>query len=174
MTPFLFRARLLGWGLIAAVLALAPPGAAASGDDEARRFADLVDREWRWRLAEFPTFATSVGVHDFDDRLGDESLAAYARRDRETAAFLAELDGIDAAVLSAADRIDAGIFRAQLAERREGFRFGDHLLTLNADSGFHTSFALLRWRSPSRRSATTRTTSRACAPSPPTSTSTSR
>jgi uncharacterized protein (DUF885 family) len=116
---------------------------ARAEEDAATRFAKLVDREWQWRLVEFPTFATSVGVHDYDDRLGDESLAADARRDRETAAFLAELDGIDRAQLSDADRVDYDIFRAQLVDRRDGFRFGDHLLTLNADSGFHTGFALL-------------------------------
>lgn len=135
--------------ILAAALAggflLAPPigSAVKLPADPAARFADLVEREWRWRLAEFPTFATSVGVHEFDDRLGDESLAAYARRDADTAGFLAELDAIDGAALPPADRIDAEILRAQLEERRQDFRYGEHLLTLNADSGFHTSFALL-------------------------------
>lgn len=127
-------AALLGAGLLAAPLAAADPAA---------RFADLLAREWRWRLAEFPIFATSVGVHDFDDRLGDESLAACARRDAETAAFFAELDAIDAAALAPDDRIDAAIFRTQLEDRRAAYRFGEHLLTLNADSGFHTDFAVL-------------------------------
>jgi uncharacterized protein (DUF885 family) len=119
------------------------PSGATADEDAATRFAKLIDREWQWRLREFPTFATSVGVHDYDDRLGDDSLAAYARRDAETAAFLAELDGVDRAALSPGDQIDYDIFRAQLVDRRDGFRFGDHLLTLNADSGFHTGFALL-------------------------------
>jgi uncharacterized protein (DUF885 family) len=131
----------------AALLLAAAPLAAADGGDAAR-FADLVEREWQWRLREFPTFATAVGVNDYNDRLGDASLAATARRDAETAAFLAELDGIDRAALSEADRVDYDIFRRQLAERREAVRFGDHLLTLNADSGFHTGFSLMHMGTP--------------------------
>lgn len=134
--------RIGGWLLLAAGLAVPAPSS-ADEPEAARRFAALVDREWAWRLAEFPTLATVVGVHDYDDRLEDASLAAYERRDRETAAFLVELDAIDRAALGDADRVDYDIFRRQLEERRDAFRFGDHLLPLNADSGFHTSFALL-------------------------------
>ena len=130
---------------LAAVAALAlavvvvPPPTADAGE----RFAELVDREWAWRLREFPVFATSVGVHEYDDRLEDASLAASARRDAETRAFLVELDAVDRAALSPADQVDYDIFRRQLEERVEGHRFGDDLLTLNADSGFHTGFALM-------------------------------
>lgn len=124
-------------------LVLLAAGPMAAEESAAARFATLIEREWAWRLAEFPTLATAVGVHDFDDRLEDASLAAYARRDGETAAFLAELAGIDRAALGEADRVDFDIFRRQLVERRETFHFGEHLLPLNADSGFHTSFALL-------------------------------
>lgn len=129
--------------VLSALAVAAAPAAAGPAPDAGARFAELVDREWAWRLREFPTLATAVGVHDYDDRLEDASLAAYARRDGETARFLAELDAIDRVALSAADRVDSDIFRRQLAERRDAFRFGDHLLPLNADSGFHTGFALL-------------------------------
>src|SRR5512132_2862266 len=102
---------LFGCALVALA---ASPARSAESPEPARAFAELVDREWQWRLREFPTFATAVGVHDYDDQLGDDSLAAYARRDAESAAFLAELDGVDRAALSPADQIDYDIFRAQL------------------------------------------------------------
>jgi len=35
------------------------------------------------------------------------------------------------------------MFKAQLEERRDSFKFGEHLMPLNADSGFHTDFALV-------------------------------
>jgi uncharacterized protein (DUF885 family) len=127
--------------LAAGLAALGGPPLAAT--DAATRFADLVEREWQWRLREFPVFATAVGVHDFNDRLEDASLVAAERRRSETEAFLAELAAIDRDALPAADRIDYDIFRTQLAERVDSVRFGEHLLTLNADSGFHTSFTLL-------------------------------
>ncbi len=115
----------------------------ASAQPEAARLAGLVDREWSWRLREFPLLATSVGVHDYDDRLEDASAAAEERRAEATRGFLAELDAIDASALDPADRIDARIFRAQLADRLDSHRFHEELMPVNADSGFHTSFALL-------------------------------
>jgi len=132
--------------LVAALAAaLASPLAAS---DAPTRFQDLTERQWQWTLREFPTFATSVGVHDYDDRLGDVSLAAVGRRDAETRAFLAELDAIPVAELSPADQVDAAIFRTQLEEAVDSVRFGEPYLPLNADSGFHTSFALLYMGSP--------------------------
>ncbi len=114
----------------------APPAAGAA-------LADLVAREWQWRLAEFPTLASSVGEHRYDDRLSSETVADYARRDVDTKAFVAQLDAIDVLAVSAEERINAEILRAQLVERLDAFRFNEHLLPLNADSSFHTSFAFL-------------------------------
>jgi len=122
--------------------------ASAATADAAARFADLVEREWQWRLREFPTFATAVGVHDDDDRLENASLAAWQRRHTETEAFLAELGGIARAELAPGDRVDFDIFRRQLEERVESIGFGEHLLTLNADSGFHSEFTLLHLSMP--------------------------
>lgn len=106
-------------------------------------FLALVAREWQWRLAEFPLLATATGDHRFDDRLADDSLAAEERRAGETRAFLDALDRIPRAALPASRRVDYDIFREQLEDRVAAFRFGEHLLPLNADSGFHTSFALM-------------------------------
>ena len=129
--------------------ATSPPAPKTSSDAGAR-FADLVERNWQWRLREFPTFATSVGVDDFNDRLEDASLAAIERRDGETKAFLAELDAISKDALSAADRTDAEILRTQLVEAIDSVRLGEPLLTLNADSGFHTEFMLMHRAMPFR------------------------
>ena len=133
---------------VLALLVASVAGAVVAAGDAAARFAGLVEREWQWRLREFPVFATYVGVHDFDDRLEDASLAAWERRGRETEAFLAELDRIGRDGLDGRDRVDFDIFRAQLLDRRDSIRFGEHLLTLNADSGFHTSFTLLHMSVP--------------------------
>jgi uncharacterized protein (DUF885 family) len=127
--------------LAAALVMLA--GANPSSSDAGTRFASLVERNWQWRLREYPTLATSVGVNDYNDRLEDASLAAIERRDRETKAFLAELDAIPKEALGAADRTDAEILRTQLVEAIDSVRLGEPFLTLNADSGFHTEFMLM-------------------------------
>lgn len=103
----------------------------------------LLDREWAWRLEQSPLLATSIGDHRYDDRLPDVSLAAEEQRAADTRAFLDELQAIDRHGLPPDQRIDYDMFAAQLLERIDAHRFGEHLLPINADSGFHTSFALM-------------------------------
>ena len=62
------------------LLSFVSPLAAAPATDPAARLHDLFDRDWKWRLVESPQFATSVGVHDYDDRLGTVSAADEERR----------------------------------------------------------------------------------------------
>jgi uncharacterized protein (DUF885 family) len=131
---------------------VAPERPATSGEAALQA---LVDREWTWRLTESPLFASSIGDHRFDDRLPDASPAAHDRRAADTRAFLDELERIDRDALPDDQRIDYDMFGAQLRERLESHRFKEHLLPLNADSGFHTSFALMPQSMPSRRPRTT-------------------
>lgn len=136
------RTALLGIALLAPLLVL-PPAAAASEPalDDTERLHELFAREWQWRLRESPLFATAVGVHDYNDRLSDESLAAQARRTEETRAFLAELAAIPRAALPRDEQVNYDIFRSQLDLRVKSFEFGEHLMPFNADSGFHSGFA---------------------------------
>ncbi|MEO7793305.1 MAG: DUF885 family protein, partial [Thermoanaerobaculia bacterium] len=117
--------------------------AAAARADEGARFHSLVDREWALRLTESPMLATYVGVHTTDDRLGRSTEADFARRERDTRAFVAELKTIDRAELGPADQVSYDLFGTELADRLDSRRFGEEQLMLNADSGFHTELALL-------------------------------
>lgn len=128
---------------LAAVLAAAPGPATAAGSTAAQRLHDLFDREWQVRLEEFPLFATSVGVHDHDDRLPSMTLDDLKRRDGMSRDLLAELQAIPAADLSPEDRINAAIFKDQMEDRIAGFHFGAYQIPMNADSGFQTAFARL-------------------------------
>jgi len=155
-----FWPALLGLGLLTVAACGSPsspppatstPSSGAAGDAASRSGSGgprgalqaLFDREWEWRLKEQPLLASSIGDHRYDDRLPDESLAAQTRRNQENDAFLADLAKIDRNTLEAADRVNYDIFRSQLDDRREAFRFREHFLPLNADSGFHTYFALM-------------------------------
>jgi uncharacterized protein (DUF885 family) len=121
------------------VIAPSPPAA----DRDTGPLEILIDREWEWRLEQSPLFATGIGDHRFDDRLPEMSFEAIAARADDTQGFLDELHRIDRTTLSGPAGIDRDMFEQQLRERVEAFRFGEHLLPINADSGFHTSFALL-------------------------------
>ncbi len=131
----------LGFVLLAAP-ALAQPAAPAA-QEEARRLHDLFAREWELRLREDPLLATSVGRHEYDDRLASAAREDLARHVEATRGFLAELDRIDLAKLPAEDQTNAAIFRRQLATRIADFELGDWEMPFNADSGFHTGFAQL-------------------------------
>lgn len=120
------------------------PSPTTGGDvSSAKTLQALFDREWEWRLQDLPLLASSIGDHRFDDRLPDVSPQAQAARRQQTDGFLEELAGINRPSLSGADRIDYDMFKAQLEERRDAWRFDEQLMPLNADSGFHTEFALM-------------------------------
>jgi uncharacterized protein (DUF885 family) len=123
------------------------PGSGEAGRDARlpaqRELAALLDTEWEWRLRENPQFATSVGDHRYDDQLSKESIADETRRAGDTRRFLDDAGKIDRAQLPGGDRITLDMFRAELEDRLAGFRFHEYLLPINADSGFHSGFALL-------------------------------
>jgi len=111
--------------------------------DEVARLHALFDKTWETRLRESPMFATSVGRHEYDDRLGSMTPADLARRHAQAKAALAELDAIDRAKLPPAEVVNADIFRRQLENAVESYELGDYQMPFNADSGFHTGFSRL-------------------------------
>ena len=47
---------------------------------EKSAYTDLVDDFWRWRMQQVPEFATTVGLHDFDNKLETFTLEAFTHR----------------------------------------------------------------------------------------------
>ena len=120
------------------------PAPAADGRTPAQReLATLLDTEWQWRLRENPQFATTVGEHRYDGQLSHESIADEQRRSGETQRFLESLGRVDRAALPAGDQVTFDMFRAELEDRLAAFRYREYLLPINADSGFHSGFALM-------------------------------
>jgi uncharacterized protein (DUF885 family) len=142
--------------VVAALVGLAPPPAAAAAAapataaaaDETARLHDLFTREWEARLRDNPLFATSVGRHEYDALLPAMSLADLEQRARAARALLAELGAIDRSRLSPADLVDAEIWRDQVEDRVAEFELGAYQMPFNADSGFHSGFAMLPDRMP--------------------------
>ena len=111
--------------------------------DDVAKLHDLFDREWEVRLREDPMTATSVGRHEYNDRLPSVAPADLKRQADLARGFLAELKAIDRAKLPHAEAINHDIFRAQLEENIAEYELGDHEMPFNADSGFHSSFSRL-------------------------------
>src|SRR3954470_15609186 len=71
-----------------------------------RQFEALVGERFERAVKEFPTFATWLGIHDHDARLGDASREAKLRQIDEERAFLDALRGLEPAGLSETFRFE--------------------------------------------------------------------
>lgn len=111
--------------------------------DEVGRLHALFDRAWETQLRESPLFATSVGRHEYDDRLPSVTPADLERRNTERMEELAELKTIDRSQLSAAETVNYDMFKRQLDNAIDSYRLGDYQMPINADSGFHSGFSRL-------------------------------
>ena len=120
-----------------AALALASPAwADADGDFEA-----LTQDYWAFTLKESPVLASSLGIKDYDDQLGDISLAGMDRRAAKSAEYLAALEAIPDDELSEDNRVAKAILARSLAETVDGNKFGQRMMLFTTYSGWHQGFA---------------------------------
>jgi len=103
----------------------------------------VVDREWAWRLQEFPLLASRVGVREADDRLDRVDAATQLRHLEHWRAIAAELAALPAAQLSTADRVSAAVLAEQVHARISAIEHRAYLMPINADSGFYLGVANL-------------------------------
>lgn len=117
-------------------------------DEPEAHLQALLDQEWQFRLQEFPTFATDVGRHEFDDKLSSVAKEDRARRLAFWQDVLRRLEQIDRTRLSRAGQINYDLFQREVKDNVAGIDFKTYTMPLNADSGFHTAFAALPRRMP--------------------------
>jgi uncharacterized protein (DUF885 family) len=120
----------------------------AHAADEVVRLHALFDRTWETNIKESPMFATSVGRHKYDDRLGSSTMADLERRNAQEKATLAELKAIDRSKLPPEEMVNYDIFEQQIENGIASFELGDYQMPFNADSGFHSGFARLAQNMP--------------------------
>jgi len=129
--------------LIVLLLALPLYAENAAQNAEVAKLHALFDRSWETSLRESPMFATSVGRHEYDDRMPSMTPADLARRNDIRKQELAELKQIDRSKLPANEVVNYDMFQRQLDESIEGYELGDYQMPINADSGFHSGFSRL-------------------------------
>ena len=137
----------VGWLVLcgALVLAVGCQGPGISPDDDLNA---LLDEAWDFQMSEFPTYATEVGIHDYNDRLPSMALEDLERRAEYWQGTLDRLQAIDRGSLGAEAQINYDMFTQRVQDRVAEFEFNHHLLPITAESGFHTSFARLSKRVP--------------------------
>ncbi|MGZ8711596.1 MAG: DUF885 domain-containing protein [Thermoanaerobaculia bacterium] len=111
--------------------------------DEVAKLHALFDRTWEFQLKEDPLLATSVGRHEYGDRLPAIAPADLARQHAFAKTALTELATIDRGKLPPFEAVNYDEFRRQLDVAVANFELGDYQIPFNADSGFHSSFSRL-------------------------------
>ena len=120
--------------------------AAQSSVDQA--FEALLDKHWNWSLSLSPVFATSLGVRDYDDQIGDPSLEAYAAQIEITKAFLADFNALDVSALSEDNQLNHKLMTLQLETDIEASQFGGKYMIMTNRGGPHLTVTGMASRLP--------------------------
>ena len=111
-------------------------------------FEKLLDDHWYYVLSQSPTFATSVGVRDFDDRLGDPSLDAYEAHIARLGDFLRDLEEMDEAALSDDNQLNYQLLALDLRNEIEAAGYGGKYMLITNRGGPHMTLTGLPDRLP--------------------------
>src|SRR5688500_14699173 len=111
--------------------------------DEVAKLHAIFDRSWEAALKDDPLYATSVGRHEYGDLLPSITAADLKRQHDRAKATLTELKSVDRSKLPASEAVNYDMLRRNLEDAITSYELGDYQITLNADSGFHTSFSRL-------------------------------
>jgi len=120
-------------------LAVAAQNTGSSQNSSTGPLHALFDRTWDYEMQQHPTRASSLGDRRWNDRWGDDSLAALESRHQHDQQVLKEVAAIDRAQLSPADQINYDLFKRQYEMRVEGHRFHWYLVPLNQRGGIQTA-----------------------------------
>ena len=100
--------------LALSLVAAAPQSTSANADDAA--YATLARNYYAENFRLSPISATQVGVHDYDDQIGDFSAAGVAKQLATDRDYLAKLDSIDPSRLSASVALDRTLLEYSLRD----------------------------------------------------------
>jgi uncharacterized protein (DUF885 family) len=133
--------------IVASALALATLSLSAqvtpapSVNDRLAAQAKLFEEYWETSLKLNPTQATDAGDYRYNDKLGDNSLAAVAHRHEINAAFLARIKAISPEGFSEEERTSHDLFLRNLREGADDYDLKDYEMPVNAQGGIHTRLA---------------------------------
>ncbi|HZJ65835.1 MAG TPA: DUF885 family protein [Kofleriaceae bacterium] len=142
------RLALAGWPAVLCIACAPRANPPTDAKPPPSALQGIVDRDWAWRLQEFPQLASRAGVREADDRLGHVDAASQARHLAHWRAVAADLAALPPAQLSPADRVTAAVLAEQVSERISGIEHRSYLMPINADSSFFAGLTDLPRRQP--------------------------
>lgn len=129
--------------LVLLVLAVACAPLSAGDESDTSTFRSIYQKEWQFRLDEFPLLATRTGIEGQAGRLGRVGEEDQARRYRYWKATRAELDGLSCARMDRETCIDFRVYRRQIDNFIADYETGAYLLPFNSDWGFYMAWGRL-------------------------------
>jgi uncharacterized protein (DUF885 family) len=99
----------------------------------------LFETEWDYQMEQNPTRASVLGDRRWNDRWRDDSLDAIRKRQEHAKETLVRFKQIDRAKLSIADQLNYDLFKKDLEEDIEEFKFQMYLLPINQRGGIQTA-----------------------------------
>ena len=126
--------------LSAVWFALTTAAPLAQADSETA-FQALYEKDWQFRLQQYPELAASLGDKDAERRLTDWSEAAIKTRVDFLQQVARELDQIDVSTLSDSSRINYRIFADQIRNGIADYQLGGYLMPFTSDTQFWADHA---------------------------------
>ena len=120
----------------------------ALATDANQLFEALLDDHWASELQSNPTFATSVGVRDYDHQLTDPSMVAYNASVTRARQYLEQLAAIDVADLRKGHQLNHALLTLDLENVIEASAYGGKYLIINNRSGPHLNLTSMVSRLP--------------------------
>jgi uncharacterized protein (DUF885 family) len=109
---------------------------AVASDAAEEQLDEIIAEHWEFSLRENPTFATSVGVNDFNDRLPGVSPADRERWLAAERAFLRRTEDIDRSALSVSGQTNLDLFQWILDDSISDNELNLSRIPFNTFSGF--------------------------------------
>ncbi|MFI5105932.1 MAG: DUF885 family protein, partial [Terriglobales bacterium] len=127
------------WPFVLLLFTLGAGLQAAPRSQGSKALHDLFAATWDHDMQERPEAASEMGDRRWNDRWTDNSLEAYARRDRHNREVLAQLAKINRNGLSASDQLNYDLFQKRYLDRLEQYKFHWFLMNFNQREGPQTS-----------------------------------
>jgi len=109
----------------------------------------LFDKEWAFRIHEFPLAATYMGDTTRNSQIESLAPADMLRREEFYADLGRELAAIDTAALEYDDKINYRLFAYYTSSELDYYTFKSYRIPILADDGFHISFSMIPSITPS-------------------------
>jgi uncharacterized protein (DUF885 family) len=121
-----------------------PPQSFGGQSADSQELRQVFEGYFEASLQLFPTFATSIGDHRFDDQFEISISEEHLAKQRELyLKSLGELAGIKTAKLEADDRLNYAVLKYSLTLRLDGLKFNRHLLPVRQLGSTPVEFPLL-------------------------------